>query len=93
VRVPFPHILTTLLFSHDCHSVWDEMEFNIVLICMAFIVKDAEHFFVCLLAICIFLRTTCSICPFIIGLFVLFLFSFLSFLYILDSNLLPVDYH
>jgi hypothetical protein len=87
IRVPFTteSLPAFVCFLDDCHSDWGEMESQHCFDLHFFMVKDAEHFFICLLSICTSsLRTVCSI-HFSIYLF-FWCFKFLSSLYILDIN-------
>jgi hypothetical protein len=57
VRVPFSPT-SSLAFAvvriiDDGHSDWSEMKSQCVFICISFMVKDVEHFFMYLSAICI----------------------------------------
>jgi hypothetical protein len=54
-----------LCFLDDWQPDWDAMDSHCRLTCISFMAKDAEHFFMCLLAILISLRTVQFICPII----------------------------
>ena len=96
--IPFSlHPLQHLLFVDldDSHYDWCEVISHLVLICSSLIMSDAEHLFMCVLAICMSSLEKCpktfrSFSHSLIGLFVSLALSCMSCLHILEMNPLSV---